>query len=39
MLEISQEARDPEFGVAVLGKFRLLRGIMLSAYREHPSVC
>ena len=27
MLEISQEARDPEFGVAVLGQFRLLRGM------------
>lgn len=26
MLEISHEARDPEFGVAVLGQFRLLRG-------------
>ena len=26
-LEISQEARDPEFGVAVLGQFRLLRGM------------
>ena len=27
MLEISQEASDPEFGVAVLGQFRLLRGM------------
>ena len=27
MLEISHEARDPEFGVAVLGQFRLLRGM------------
>jgi DNA-binding SARP family transcriptional activator len=27
MLEISQEAREPEFGVAVLGQFRLLRGM------------
>src|ERR1700747_1258718 len=27
MLEISQEVRDPEFGVAVLGQFRLLRGM------------
>ena len=27
MLEISQEVRDPEFGVAVLGQFRLLRGL------------
>ena len=27
MLEISQEVRDPEFGVTVLGQFRLLRGM------------
>ena len=27
MLEISQEVPDPEFGVAVLGQFRLLRGL------------
>src|SRR6185312_11202748 len=27
MLEITQEARDPEFGVAVLGQFRLLQGM------------
>jgi DNA-binding SARP family transcriptional activator len=27
MLEISQEAHNPEFGVAVLGQFRLLRGM------------
>src|SRR4029077_18689704 len=27
MLEISHEARDTEFGVAVLGQFRLLRGM------------
>src|SRR6266496_2930749 len=27
MLEISQETRDPEFGVDVLGQFRLLRGM------------
>jgi SARP family transcriptional regulator, regulator of embCAB operon len=27
MLEISQEARDLEFGVTVLGQFRLLRGM------------
>ena len=27
MLEISQEARDLEFGVTVLGQFRLLRGL------------
>jgi DNA-binding SARP family transcriptional activator len=27
MLKISREARDPEFGVAVLGQFRLLRGM------------
>ena len=27
MLEISQEARDPEFGVDVLGQFRLLQGM------------
>ncbi|MGH3626104.1 MAG: AfsR/SARP family transcriptional regulator [Sciscionella sp.] len=27
MLEISQEVRDPEFSVAVLGQFRLLRGM------------
>jgi len=27
MLEISQEVRDPEFGVTVLGQFRLLLGM------------
>jgi DNA-binding SARP family transcriptional activator len=27
MLEISPESRDPEFGLAVLGQFRLLRGL------------
>ena len=27
MLEISQESRDPEFSVAVLGQFRLQRGL------------
>ena len=27
MLEISQEVRDPEFGVTVLGQFRLLQGM------------
>ena len=27
MLKISQEVRDPEFGVTVLGHFRLLRGM------------
>jgi DNA-binding SARP family transcriptional activator len=27
MLDISQESREPEFDVAVLGQFRLLRGL------------